>query len=69
MTKRKRKRARTATVPLAKTAPLPAAPQAPLLGYLRRRRGDLALYLLRGTCYGLGTSLAGLVLWWIQQHT
>ncbi|MEU1119758.1 MULTISPECIES: hypothetical protein [unclassified Streptomyces] len=31
-------------------------------------RRDAATHLLRGTCYGLGTSLAGLAAWWLQHH-
>ncbi|MFK4067883.1 hypothetical protein [Streptomyces sp. NPDC029674] len=36
--------------------------------FLRDRRHDAATHLLRGTCYGLGTGLVSLAVWWIQQH-
>ncbi|MFJ2772741.1 hypothetical protein [Streptomyces sp. NPDC087300] len=54
MPKRRRKRARTTTVPPERKPP-------------PSRRRDAVTHLLRGTCYGLGTSLASLVVWWIQR--
>ncbi|MEU1403171.1 hypothetical protein ABZ471_12545 [Streptomyces sp. NPDC005728] len=35
--------------------------------FARRRRTALA-HLLRGTCYGIGTGLTGLVFMWAEQR-
>lgn len=37
-------------------------------GWIRRRRRLMVVSAVRGACYGLGTGLAGLFFWWIQQH-
>ncbi|GGV53635.1 hypothetical protein [Streptomyces spectabilis] len=55
------------TVSLDKPAPA-RTDGSRLRRWLRRRRAEAALHLLRGLCYGLGTGLAGLGFYWLQQH-
>lgn len=38
------------------------------LAWLHRCRRTAATHLLRGLCYGIGTGLAGLAFWWLEQH-
>ncbi|MGV4985789.1 hypothetical protein ACVB8X_07005 [Streptomyces sp. NRAIS4] len=38
------------------------------LTWIRQRRRTAATHLLRGLCYGIGTGLAGLAFWWLEQH-
>ncbi|MEU6122493.1 hypothetical protein [Streptomyces sp. NPDC047123] len=64
MPQRKPKPARTTPLP-PDEEPLPPPPDK---GPCRRRRHDAATHLLRGTCYGLGTGIVSLAVWWIQQH-
>ncbi|MFB8352928.1 hypothetical protein [Streptomyces niveus] len=50
--------------------PHPPAAQGPRPGLryrLARRRRAMAAHALHGTCYGIGTGVAGLVFWWIEQ--
>ena len=37
--------------------------------WVRARRSDAATYVLRGACYGIGTGVCALVVWWIEHHS
>jgi hypothetical protein len=39
-----------------------------LVRWARQRRRVAIGLLLRGTCYGLGTGLAGIATFWVQHH-
>ena len=54
-----------ATVSLVKPVPTRTAR---LRRWVRRRRSDAALQVLRGTCYGMGTGMVGFGFYWLQQH-
>lgn len=36
--------------------------------WARRCRRTATTHLLRGLCYGIGTGLAGLAFWWLEQR-
>ncbi|HET9382869.1 MAG TPA: hypothetical protein VFP69_18875 [Streptomyces sp.] len=56
--------------PLTETGPRAPRQDIPrrALAWVRRRRRSAATHVLRGLCYGIGTGLAGLVFWWLEQH-
>ena len=55
---------------LTKTSPQAPPKRIPMraLAWLRRRHRTATAHLLRGLCYGIGTGLAGLAFWWLEQH-
>jgi hypothetical protein len=44
------------------------APLCRVRRWARARRADAATYVLRGACYGIGSGICALVVWWIEHH-
>ncbi|MFG3280443.1 hypothetical protein [Streptomyces sp. NPDC048111] len=49
------------------TSATSAGPTHPVRHWIRRRRLMVAS-TVRGACYGIGTGVAGLFFWWVQQN-